>query len=102
MQYSSLLLTVLAAGIVSAQSGTQSSAATRPTGGSNSTSSGRASGTGTGTSPPRATGTTRGNSTNTTTGAPIQVSGNSAQSLMSQGGGLVTIAGLSVAFAVFM
>ncbi|KAH7403354.1 hypothetical protein BKA64DRAFT_641350 [Cadophora sp. MPI-SDFR-AT-0126] len=84
MQYSSIFLTVLAASVVSAQSATSSSASTKATGKSNSTSSGKASATG---SSPKATGTTRGNSTNTTSGSPVQVSGNSAESLMSQGGG---------------
>ncbi|KAL2067304.1 hypothetical protein VTL71DRAFT_1728 [Oculimacula yallundae] len=112
MQYSSLLLTFLAASIASAHAHGSTPALAQ----NNSTGGGRASGTGatmpkattsgrasgTGATTPRPTGTTRANSTNTTTGAPVKVSGNAAQSLMAQGGGLVTIAGLGVAFAVFM
>ncbi|KAK0104512.1 hypothetical protein ONS95_004801 [Cadophora gregata] len=99
MQYSSVIITVLAASVVNAQSATHSAEDTKETGKSNSTAGGKASPTG---STPKATGTARGNSTNTTTGPPVQVSGNSADSLMSQGGGMVTIAGLGVAFALFM
>lgn len=72
-------------------------------GGSNSTKSGAAGGTGK--MSPSETGKANGNTTKasaTSSAGPVKATTAGAPSLLAQGGGMVTIAGLGVAFAVFM
>ncbi|CZR61154.1 uncharacterized protein PAC_11050 [Phialocephala subalpina] len=123
MQYSNVLLLALAAGALAQNSTTKagkssatdasatgastkagkstdaaaSATATGKTSG-NSTASGKASSTGAA----KASSTAKTNSSSTTSGGTVKATTNGAPSLLAQSGGFVTVAGLGVAFAVFM
>ncbi|CAL3963752.1 unnamed protein product [Diplocarpon coronariae] len=105
MQLSSFFFASLTATIVSAQAATSSTAsrttpaAVSTSGQANSITTSRTTSTG---SSVRPSSTSRANGTNTTTGGPAKATTNNSPSLLSQSGGIVTVAGLSVMFAVFM
>lgn len=93
-------LNVEAANTTMSTTGKAGATTTSKTGASTTAkSSGKASSTGASTTK----GSGNSSATNTSTGAPLKVTGNAAPpQLLSQAGGLVTVAGLGAMFAVFM